>query len=277
LILFAMLMGSINYNNNLGFLLVFLLGSITLISIIHTYRNLLGLTFLSASASPVFAGRTGRFRLMLRSGPVARRNMGIRIDQQPETMESMDAKLEKDVEVPFDAATRGIFTPDRITVWSRYPLGLFRTWAVIKPDISCVVYPRPLSGRMGFSADDGQVGAENDADGRRSGVDDFAGLKAYQPGDPMGRVSWKSISRGLGMFTKDFTGSAGNRMVMLDYDAVKTSDTEEKLSRLCDMVLKAHSMNMAYGLRLPGRTIAPEKGEQHKHLCLKALAVFKKD
>ncbi len=275
LILFAMLMGSINYNNNLGFLLVFLLGSITLISIIHTYRNLLGLTLLSASATPVFASRTGRFQLLIRSGPVGRRNIGYRIDQEVETAGTIDPETEKIIEVNFPTTSRGIFRPARITVRSRYPLGLFRTWAVIKPDISCVVYPRPLAGRMGFSADEGQTGAENDADGPRPGVDDFAGLKTYQPGDPLGRVSWKSISRGLGMFTKEFTGNAGNRMVMLDFDAIKAKDTEEKLSRLCDMVLRAHNMNLAYGLRLPGRTIAPDKGEQHKHECLKALAVFK--
>jgi hypothetical protein len=64
-------------------------------------------------------------------------------------------------------------------------------------------------------------------------------------------------------------------MVILDFDRVEIAGTEEKLSRLCDMVLKAHNMNIAYGLRLPGRTIAPDKGEQHKHQCLKALAMFK--
>jgi len=40
------------------------------------------------------------------------------------------------------------------------------------------------------------------------------------------------------------------------------------------MVLKAHHMNAEYGLSLPGRTIAPGKGERHKHQCLKSLALF---
>lgn len=53
-ILMAILVGSINHNNNLGFILAFLLGGISFISIFHTFRNLSGLTLLSARATPVF-------------------------------------------------------------------------------------------------------------------------------------------------------------------------------------------------------------------------------
>ena len=270
-ILFAMLLGSINYNNNLGFMLVFLLGSITLISIIHTYRNMLGIQILSASAEPVFAGKTGQFKFLVRSDLSNRRSIGFMIEKQHPVIENIDAKTDQAVWVKFFPRTRGIFTPGRMTVQSFYPLGLFKAWTVITPDVSCVVYPAPVAGPFGFSGDhDGNAGSRESV---RRGVDDFAGLKPYQPGDSMSRISWKSISRGLGVFTKEFTGAAG-RMVMLDYEALDSEETEHKVSRLCDMVIKAHNMNMEYGLLLPGRTIAPEKGERHKHNCLKALAVF---
>ena len=49
------------------------------------------------------------------------------------------------------------------------------------------------------------------------------------------------------VFTKEFTGDGG-RMVMLDYDTVDSGETEIKLSRLCNMVIRAHNMNMEYGL-----------------------------
>ena len=77
----------------------------------------------------------------------------------------------------------------------------------------------------------------------------------------------------MGVFTKEFTGSSG-ASVIFDYDAVGTGDREQKLSRLTDLVIKAHNMNAEYGLRLPGRAIAPGKGERHRHACLKALALF---
>lgn len=270
-ILFAMLLGSINYNNNLGFMLVFLLGSITLISIIHTYRNMLGIKILSVSAEPVFAGKTGRFKFLVSAEVSDRRSIGFMIEKPHLVIENIDAKTDQTVRVKFFPRTRGLFIPGRMTVQSLYPLGLFKAWTVITPDASCVVYPAPHTGSFSFSGNhDGEAGSRESV---LRGVDDFAGLKPYQPGDSMSRISWKSISRGLGVFTKEFTGVAG-RMVMLDYEALDSEDTEHKLSRLCDMVIKAHNMNMEYGLLLPDRTIAPEKGERHKHNCLTALAVF---
>ena len=58
LILFGMLIGSVNYNNNLGFLLTFLLGGMMLVGLIHTHKNLKGLRIVSAKTDPVFCGDT---------------------------------------------------------------------------------------------------------------------------------------------------------------------------------------------------------------------------
>lgn len=270
-ILFAMLLGSINYNNNLGFLLVFLLGSITLVSMIHTYRNLLGMEVLSVSVEPVFAGRTALFRCLVRSESGHRRAIGFVMEKNEPVIENISAQTDETVTVKFPTRYRGILRPGRLIVWTRYPLGLFRAWTVVLPDISCVVYPRPLAGS--FQSSGGHDGDESDVNSIKGGTDDFFGLKPYQPGDPVGKISWKSFSRGLGVFIKEFAGNSG-ASVMLDYDALGDANREHKLSRLADMVLKAHNMNVEYGLLLPGRTIAPDKGERHRHACLKALALF---
>lgn len=270
-ILFAMLLGSINYNNNLGFLLVFLLGSIALVSMLHTYRNLLNLTILSISASPVFAGGVVRLELLAGAGPMHRAAIGFRVEKEPVSLIDIPAGSEGLVGIHVRAQARGVFKPGRIVIWSRYPLGLFRTWAILKPDISCLVYPKPLTGPLNYSSGRKDDGISENAS--RRGVDDFAGLKPYQPGDPISRISWKSLSRGHGMFIREFSGSGG-ATVMIDHDKIPGQDMEWKLSRMCDMVLKAHAMNAEYGLRLPDQAIPPEKGERQRHRCLKALALF---
>ncbi len=266
-----MLLGSINYNNNLGFLLVFLLGSITLVSMIHTYRNLLGVEILSVSATPVFSQKTVMFKFLVRAGTIQRNAIGFKIDNEPPVFENINKKSDATIAAKVRTQSRGILKPGRTTIWTRYPLGLFHAWTVVRADISCVVYPKPIAGPLRVAGNQG--GDEADEHEVQRGVDDFSGLKHYQPGDPIGRISWKSISKGMGVFTKDFSGDSG-RTIILDYGAVKTDDVEHKLSRMTDMVLKAHNMNADYGLFLPGRTIAPDKGERHKHACLKALAVF---
>ncbi len=270
-ILLAMLLGSINYNNNLGFLLVFLLGSITLVSMIHTYRNLLGAEICSVSAAPVFAGRPALFRFLVRSKSSHRHAIGFALKKRFPVIENIAPDTDKTIRVTFPTEFRGMVNPGRLVVWTRYPLGLFRAWTVMSPDMSCVVYPKPLAGS--FVSAGGDDGDASDAGAVKRGVDDFLGLKPYQPGDPVGKISWKSFSRGMGVFTKEFAGSSG-ASIILDYDAIGDGDREQKLSRLTDLVLKAHNMNAEYGLRLPGRAIAPDKGERHRHACLKALALF---
>ncbi len=45
------------------------------------------------------------------------------------------------------------------------------------------------------------------------------------------------------------------------------------LSRLTAWVLMAERLGLDYGLRLPGREIAPDQGAAHKARCLEALAL----
>lgn len=49
---------------------------------------------------------------------------------------------------------------------------------------------------------------------------------------------------------------------------------EERLSRLCAMVLEAERRGLGYGLRLPGREIEPGRGGEHMGRCLKELALY---
>ena len=45
-----------------------------------------------------------------------------------------------------------------------------------------------------------------------------------------------------------------------------------RIGRLCRWVLDAEHRGQVYGLRLPGVTIAPDRGADHRHRCLDALA-----
>ena len=60
-VLLVMLLGAINYANNMGYMFTFLLGSMALVSILHSYRNLAQLQFAAGRAEPVFAGERAAF------------------------------------------------------------------------------------------------------------------------------------------------------------------------------------------------------------------------
>ena len=60
----------------------------------------------------------------------------------------------------------------------------------------------------------------------------------------------------------------------MDWNDARGPDVETRLSILCHWVLQAESFEQSYGLRLPGREIAPSRGDAHQTRCLEALALF---
>lgn len=272
-VLLVMLIGSINYANNLGFLFTFLLGSMAFISMLHTHRNLLGLTLVSASVPMVFAGDEALITFTL--AQEGRTRVGISFEVKIGESVCAAVSSEKSVNVSVPSGRRGIFTVTSITLKSSYPFGLFRTWTTFYPVLSYLVYPKAMGGEFRPSVTD--QGEENQGGRETEGVDDFSGLRPYRPGDPLGRLSWKTYARGKGLHTKEFSALTGDA-VMIAWDDVALKDTEKKLSRLCDMVLKAHDMGIAYGLSIPGALIpmGEPKDKAHRHQCLKALALFGK-
>ena len=268
---FGMLAGSVNYNNNLGFLLAFLLGGIAFVSIFYTSKNLDGVRIVSAGASPVYAGETAVFEFHLASAPPERPAVQGRCPGAEPVSVNLSGEKNNVIRISVPAEKRGRLRLERLTVETLYPLGIFRCWANLRPDVSCIVYPRPVAAKFEVSnlSDD----SEEEGEAKNQGMYDFQGLRNYQPGDSLKHISWKAYSRGQGLFTKVFEDPAGAG-IFLDWDGLKEPDTEKKLSRLCHMVLKAHAMNIDYGLKLLGKTVEPARGEGHKHQCLKALALF---
>ncbi|MEW5966829.1 MAG: hypothetical protein AB1720_07535 [Pseudomonadota bacterium] len=75
----VMLLGSINYANSMGFVLTFLLGSLAVVSILHTWRNLAKLTVRAGRSTPVFAGQDARFEVCLdNAGTLSRHAIGLK-------------------------------------------------------------------------------------------------------------------------------------------------------------------------------------------------------
>jgi uncharacterized protein (DUF58 family) len=269
----GMLMGSVNYGNNLGFLLTFLLAGMGFVSVLHTHRNLAGLTLVSCHSDAVFAGQTAIFRITVGRDAVRRCGVHFQFSKQPEPGAD-DAVLDgqaRTVAVGSTTRNRGLHRPGLLWVVSEHPFGMFRAWCRLRPDVHCLVYPRPLEGAVppvqnpSTAAGEGTVGGP--------GMDEFQGLRAYQPGDPLQHISWKASARGQGLYTKSFAGRR-TASATIDWDACTEPNPERRLSVLCHAVLRFHRHRRAFGLKLPGASVEPGRGELHKARCLEALARF---
>lgn len=277
-VMLVLLTGATNYNNSLGYLLTFALVSLGLVSTLHTCRNLGGLGLRLRPATPVFAGNRARFVLHIDNrGQHERPDLCIRYPNHDETGEltsiihcSVPADEIHRVELPVLAQARGWLGMGRITISTRFPLGLFRAWSYLESSAQGLVYPRP-DGDLELPFHSAQPAY---AEGNRlGGTDDFVGLRQYLPGDSSRRIHWKAVAREQDMAVKLFSGSAPLE-VLLRWTDLRAVEVEVRLSQLCRWVLEADRHAYRFGLELPGTTFEPASGDEHRKSCLRALALF---
>lgn len=269
MLLATMLLGSVNYANNLGFLTTFLLGGLGLVAMLHTYRNQLGLRVAAGRCRPVFCGQNACFEVRLTNvRNVPRPGIRVQSEKSAWAFRDLDSRQTQLIKLYEPATKRGELAIGRLTVSTYYPLGLFKTWSYVELGVSCLVYPAP--------APQSEPPPNHDCGSHQSGhkgtgSDDFLGTRPYRPGDPPRHIDWKALAREGGLLTRQFTGSAVNRL-WLDWASLPEPDPEARLSLLCRAVLTVSERQQTYGLRLPGIEIPPASGRPHRQRCLEALA-----
>ena len=271
-VLLILLTGSINYALGLGFVLTFLLFALALNAMIHTFRNVVGLRLSGGRAQPVFAGDLAHFPVHLENaGDAERYAIGIARGTGSPAFVDVPGRSTATVAATVAAERRGVLRPGRLTLFTRYPLGLYRAWSYLDLDLHCLVYPRPAFPALPLPPAAASAGAGSDS-GR--GQEDFSGLRQYHVGDSPRHIAWKAAARDQGLLTKQFSGRAESQL-WLDWSQLPvTLAIEERLSHLARWVLDAHAAGLAYGLRLPGKTVDLAAGQAHRDACLEALALY---
>ncbi|UCV05319.1 DUF58 domain-containing protein [Dechloromonas denitrificans] len=274
LALLVMLLGAINYTLALGHALVFLLGGLGIIGMVHTFRNLHALLISPGRCEPVFCGETAHFQITLsndRSTP----RLALELEAEPgqAVIVAVNAQDSTKIGIPLNTRRRGWLELPRVRLATRYPLGLFVAWCYLQPAMRCLVYPAPLASPLPPPSPT-PAGGERSGDG---GQEDFAGFRERQPADSPRHVAWKASARDAGerpLLVKQF---AGGGQVELQLDWVLTDPAqpvEIRLSQLTGWVCAAEAEGCGYNLRLPGLEIPPGCGVAHRRRCLEALALW---
>lgn len=270
-VILLMLIGSVNYDLSLGFILAFLLGAAGIQSMLHTFRNLAHLKITAGRVPPVFAGEPAQFQLILVNPTrAARFGIGVTGDRKIADYVDVAAGSSTIATVQVPATQRGWLRPGRMMLFTRFPIGLFRAWSYAEPDVQCLVYPEPAAPGLPLPPPESGDG-EGGLAGR--GQDEFAGLRPYRTGDSPRHVAWKAVARDDNLLTKQFSGRA-NAELWLSWDALPPRmDTEQRLSQLTRWVLDADASGLSYGLRMPDTTLQPASGPSQRADALRALAL----
>ena len=267
-----LLIGSINYNLSLGYVLTFLLAGLGVVAMLHTWRNLARIALRPGRVTPVYAGEHAVFSITLENHAAFDR-IAIGADTAGTTSAYADVAAQgaSAIRIALPTQHRGWLPLGRFRVFTTFPLGLFRAWSNVELEERCLVYPQPEAGDPPLPS---TMVVAGETGGHGRGAEDFAGLREYHPGDSPRHVAWKAYARGDQLLTKQFGGRAGSE-VWLDWTLLPESfGIEQLLARLTRWVLTAEADGAAYGLRLPGLEIPPAVGAGHREACLQALALY---
>jgi uncharacterized protein (DUF58 family) len=264
--LVAMLIAGLNYNSNLGLAFAFLVVSVALVTMHHCNRNMLGLVDADTEVD-AFAGRETEFEFVLRNDSgVDRCDVEIRC-MSASGMRSVAARSSEPVRVAVPAPRRGVVHVDQFELRTRYPFGWFYSWTYVQGSLTAYIAPAPKGNRTLPSA--GGLGSSSRSEVR--GDEDFAGLRAYEPGVPLKHMAWKVLARGGEAAVRSYTSLAA-QPEWLEWSSLEGLDAEDRLSQLCLWVLESDAAQRMYGVRIPGKEISLGRGAAHRSACLRALA-----
>ena len=280
ILLFLLLLGAINYQNALIYGVAFLLGSLFLVTILHTFRNLSGISLELLDSRPGFVGEDIEFNLRL-TQPAGRARQGIQAGWPGGVKQWVEMGGEKrskrasvggdvaQVQLFVSAPQRGWFTPGRLLVETRYPLGLLRAWTWVDLKAKALVYPRPIFVPMPepelSQRDEGEV-----AD--LVGSDDFNALRDYQPGDSVRHILWRRYARTDELVLKEYSGFVEPRTRFSLEQA--SGDVEQRLSQVTGWVINAGRSGQEFALSLPDADLESGIGDAHVATALERLALF---
>lgn len=185
---------------------------------------------------------------------------------------AINSKSSRKVELKQVLLPRGKHSIERIKAESSYPFGLLRAWRLLNCQTIVYVYPQPKGIPLKSKRTE-QKHSDAEVTGSSIEESDFAGLRAYRPGDSQKHVNWKAVAKGHPMVVKEFAG-ADTPYCDFKWSEVSSMGQEAKLRQLSLWLHEAYEANYIFSLELPEQSLGRGQGQAHFAQCLKLLAGF---
>lgn len=265
----VLLMMAMGYGNNLIYLSVFTLISVAFCSMSVTNENVRRVDVRVIRPAMVFAGENNPVPVQI-SNDTGYESFELNLSfprGQSRTV-PFAASPRKTVNVPivWVPLRRGIVRLPRLTLESRFPFGLLRSWKNEEVTEEWIVSPE-RRGNPQFPTPDSA--------GREKGnLGLFRDHRPFQSTDSPRRVDWRATAKSQDLLVKNFEGS---EKVPLHFDWEQTRslpDFESRLSQLCLWLSKAEELGFSYSLLLGEFHSGESQGTDHLRRCLETLALL---
>lgn len=275
-VMVLMLLASINYQLNLGYVLVFLLAGAAAVSMHITHGMLRGLTLRLKPGAPGPAGDPALQEIVFTNPGRARYALALRWQDRDRTGQrwvavDVPAGGQMSAMLSFVPETRGWHAVPPIVVETGFPFGFFRAWTVWRPAARILAWPRPEHPAPPLPAAQPVPGEQ--AALQRAAGSELEGVRPWRRGDTLRQVVWKKVARSGELVSRE-TASAGSRELWLDWTATPAGAVDPRLSRLAAWVDAAERAGITWGLRLPGVELPTGQGDAHRRAALERLATW---
>jgi uncharacterized protein (DUF58 family) len=271
-LLLVMLAGALNYNNNPALLLGLLLAGAGLASLVAAQLQVAGLRITAVDAPPVPAGTPLQVRVHAQA-PGTRVRRGLRVEDESAPDRAAVLNLDEgdgQAQLAFDTRRRGWFDLPRLRISTTRPLGLARVWAFVWPEEPLLVYPAPEANGPPLPEGAGELAQTR----LHPSGDDVHHLRPYRAGDARRAIAWKHSARRDTLLVREYEQPLGTEVV-LDWQRAGPLPVESRIARLARWIDEAERDGRRYRLVLPGHPdFGPDHGTEHRHACLRALALM---
>jgi uncharacterized protein (DUF58 family) len=272
--LLVLLVASINYQLNLGYLLTFLLAGSAVVGMHVCHATLRGLT-MNAVAARAAVRRQQRAAAVVLSNERKTTRYGIGLAVLDASHDDRWAWTDvpgqgtSTVRSPSSPLRRGLHRVPPLTAETRFPLGTFRVWTVWRPAAQVLVYPRPSRIRRRCRRASRAPAAPAPRACRASASS--RACAAYRRGDPLKLVVWKKAAKTDELVSRD-TQQAQRTELWLEF-AKAGAATPRRASR--GWRVGAAGRQAGPGLRpAPARQGDPARRRRGApRRCLEALAL----
>jgi uncharacterized protein (DUF58 family) len=274
-----------NYQNNIILLVSYLLVSLFITVMLHSFYNITKLSFSSVAQQSGYANDTLYFPIYVKTTKI---HYDINAFFSNRSLPTVASKIEQCqlgsnvLNLTYKATSRGQHRLGRVTVFSEYSMGLFVSKSILDFGHYALVYPQPKTLQLSELTSATQTNEDvtsNYQTSHTKGSDDFFELKKFVMGESNSSIAWKQEAKGRGRFSKHYH-QYQSQLVWLSITDMPGHSIEMKLSYLSFLVSELTALNQEFGLALSrnindeSTNIAPGAGITHQQTCLTALALY---
>lgn len=265
----SLLLGAINYQLSMAFLLCFIMLGIGLMSAWQAHENLKDLMIRVKEPRDCFCGQETSLTICF----LSKKNCHhLLVSCQENHIEATVDFIshQTNIVIRLPAQKRGYHFLPTFKISSLWPFSLFRVWGYARFKQGFYVYPKPIDPGFWPEAQQSAIGTGV----INTGNDDFHELQeTSNPWILPGRIAWKAMARTNQYLIKHMVEPKGE-YYLFDLSQAPGKDLEQKLSHLSFWLYEAEQKQMMYALKLNNTKTAFKQGEAHLQECLRLLAVY---